>query len=568
MKSLKVLIITSEPGYQDTYRQLFDSLGTHYELIQVSSLDNALKTLQKPLIPDCLIVHFTARDADGLKILQLISHQSEDSPLPAVIITDNPSQLTSSEYFNQHNHDYLLEAMLTAQTLAKTIGDVIEKTLLNQKVDEQELTVEHLTYYDALTDLSNRLLFETSLTKTIARSRRYNRCMAILFLDLDNFKAVNDALGHRIGDLLLKEIALRLKPTIRSSDLLARLGGDEFGVILEEIEQFYGAGIFANRIVTAMQAPFLIENHQLFMTTSIGIACFPESGTSAEELIKNADAALFRVKENGGNGYQYFTTEMNTRLLEYMETKNALIHGLENQDFRVHYQPKFNLSTQKICGLEALVRWQRSAGVLAYPDSFIPIAEQLGFITPLSYWILNQVCKDICYWRQLGIFQPVAINLSVRQLKEPDFIERVTETLAQYHLNHSAIEFELTESMIMADSSHALTVLEHIRKLGFAISIDDFGTGYSSLCYLKWLPVTGLKVDRCFIEDLGKSPQDKQIVESIISLGRAMGLKIIAEGIETLAQLEELKRLGCEEGQGFYLCVPNTRDVITPLLTP
>lgn len=566
-KILKILIVAKETVTQSFYRELITKdKSSDYQVLNADSMSAALAILKSKKAPDCIIIHACGQDSEAPALLETIAAEFTSLSFPTVLITDNPSQLVNHSAFRVQIQDYLIDSMVTKDSLVKCIHDTIEKTRLNRRIEEQELILEHLTYHDPLTNLPNRILFEANVSKTISRCKRFNRLMAILFLDIDNFKTINDAYGHHIGDQLLIQIAARIIPSIRGSDLLARLGGDEFGVILDEIEQFFGAGIFAERIMSALKAPFFVEGRQLFITTSIGIACFPESGTQAEELIKNADTAMFRVKENNGNAYQYFAAEMNTRILEFIDTKNALYDALKKHHFLVYYQPKINLLTEEICGMEALVRWQRTENNIIGPDSFISITEQLGLIIPLGYWILDQVCQDIQRWAAQDIRHRIAINLSARQLKEADFVERVGEILSRHNIDPQYVEFELTESMVMANPTLALTTLKKFKEMGIYLTVDDFGTGYSSLTYLKMFPVNALKIDRCFIQDLPEDPQDKKIVESVIALGKSLGLEVIAEGIETHAQLSSLLKLGCDHGQGYYLCNPGDNETITTFL--
>lgn len=483
--------------------------------------------------------------------------------IPTVIITN--SDLEHQEHRNNYS-EYLNEKQLNTWSLQQSLRYAIEKNHLRRQLRAQEATLAHMTHYDQLTNLPNRKEFHYLLQKAVARAKRYSRQFGILFFDIDNFKSINDSLGHDLGDKLLVKIAERISSAIRENDLIARVGSDEFAIILDELDENFGAGIAAERIMESLNTAFTVENHKVFVTASTGIATYPDSGDNKEELIKHADLALYKAKETGRNIYQFYAKEMDTKLSHYLDIKNALYSALEKDELFIHYQPKFNLTNNKIVGLEALLRWERNKETLVPPSEFISIAEKVGLILPIGHWLIDAICRDIKHWDNLGMAKRVAINLSARQLLEENFIDFVQFTLTNNDISPDLIEFELTESAVMQRPEESLEILKQLTSLGIHVTVDDFGTGYSSLNYLKRLPVSTLKIDRSFVNDICEDSNDQLIVSSIIKLGEAMNIHVIAEGIENQAQVDLLANLNCKEGQGYFLCRPNDMETITDFM--
>lgn len=452
---------------------------------------------------------------------------------------------------------------LTPWNLKKAIQYAIERRKLLKTIYSQEAALSHIIQHDTLTRLPNRVGFLARLKRAVARAERYGRSMGLLCIDVDNFKTINDSLGHEVGDEVLQIVATRLIDAIRENDSAVRLGGDEFAIILDEIDESIGAGVAAERIMEAIQTPLEIEQHKIFLTLSIGIATYPDNGHTEIELTQNADLALYQAKETGRSLYRFHSQDMNTKLTAYLDIKNALYDALEKEELFVHYQPKFNLVNNKIVGLEALLRWQRDKHGLTAPGDFIPVAEKVGLILPIGYWLIDSICQDIKHWDNLGMATPVAINLSARQLLDKNFISTVKGILEKYNTEPKFIEFELTESVVMSDPIKSLSILQQLEAMGLGLAIDDFGTGYSSLNYLKLLPVNTLKIDRSFVRDICDNDNDKIIVKSIIHLGKSLNIQVVAEGIENQEQLDILNNLDCKEGQGFFLCRPNNLETIT-----
>lgn len=422
---------------------------------------------------------------------------------------------------------------------------------ITEKKQAQEL-ISYQAYHDLLTRLPNRALMEDRLNIAITQALRNKNKLAVMFLDLDRFKWVNDTLGHAIGDRLLQSVSQRLENCLRKGDTLARFGGDEFALILPNIDKEEDAAVIANKIMTELKNPFAIDEHELYVTTSIGIALFPEAGSSMETLIKSADLAMYFVKDKGKNGFEFFNEKMNEMTNARANTERELRRAIVNDEIKVYYQPKIRTQTEEIVGFEALVRWEHPENGIIYPDDFIPIAEETGLILQLGDYILRTACSDIKRWRDSGLQDVhVSINFSALQVEQDNFIDNIKNNLEEFGLPGSSIEVEITENVIMSDMSHVIQKLRELTNMGIKIAIDDFGTGYSSLSYLQQFPVNTLKIDKAFISSININEGGTSIVNAIIAMAKGLKLNLIAEGVETEPQLEYLKKLGCEEIQGF-----------------
>lgn len=421
---------------------------------------------------------------------------------------------------------------------------------------QTEERLKYIAHYDTLTGLPNRFLFQDRLGQEIARAQRTGLMVALFFLDLDRFKAINDTLGHHAGDILLIEIAGRLRGCIREIDTVARLGGDEFTVILPDMSGAHGTIAVAKKMIEAVSLPVTIEGHEVFVTVSIGITFYPTDGTALDELTKNADTAMYHAKEMGKNNFQFFTPEMNANIFEQLSLESGLRHALEREEFVLHYQPRVELKSGRIAGMEALVRWSHPELGMLLPPRFIPIAEETGLIIPLGEWILKEALREAEGWmkRGAGPFR-IAVNFSSRQFSE-DLPKMVGRAIEYAGISPESVEVELTESIIMGNIESAAGILRELKEMKVRIAIDDFGTGYSSLNYLKKLPVDILKIDQSFIKDISLDPREDAIVAMIIDLAHALGVRVIAEGVETAAQLSFLKERGCDEIQGYYYSTP------------
>jgi diguanylate cyclase (GGDEF)-like protein len=429
----------------------------------------------------------------------------------------------------------------------------------------QELT--YLALHDNLTKLPNRVLLEDRLDRAIQSANRENSRFALMFMDLDGFKTVNDAYGHHIGDLLLVEVAQRIGLNVRSQDTIARVGGDEF-VLLAGVAEPADAATLADKVLTAIQEPFQVAGRLLRVSTSIGIAIYPGDGARQDDLLTNADAAMYHAKALGRNTYCFFEASMNANVHEQLQFVQDLRSALERHELILQYQPKFIAPNGPVIGVEALVRWLHPTRGLIAPDQFIPLAEKTGLIVPIGEWVLDEACRQISEWREAGRRDwTMAVNVSALQFGHASLIQTVREALKRHALEPGCLTLEVTESTAMRDADASLRILQQLRDMGVNISIDDFGTGYSSLLYLKRLPASELKIDRGFIRDLARDTEDAAIVSAIVALGQTLNLKIVAEGVETAAQQEFLTRLGCDSLQGFLLGRPMSAEHLIEALS-
>jgi diguanylate cyclase (GGDEF)-like protein len=409
-----------------------------------------------------------------------------------------------------------------------------------------------------LTDLPNRLLAQSRVEHALEKARRHNGQVALLFMDLDRFKNVNDSLGHPVGDELLVALAKRLRARLREEDTLARLGGDEFLLILESVQRPDEAATMAQLMIDLLESPFqLSSGHEVYVAVSIGIALYPQDGSSATELIQHADVALYEAKARGRNTYHFYTRELTSAVSERMATEARLRRALNAGEFVLHYQPQVDMRRGEMIGCEALVRWDDPQHGIVPPNQFIPTAEDTGLIVPLGDWVLHTACAQLQQWRKTGLEIPsVAVNLSARQLRRRDLVDRIAEVLSDTGLPANCLELELTESMIIGQEQQAEELLQALKALGVRLSIDDFGTGYSSLAYLKRLPIDTLKIDQSFVRDIPGDQSDAEIAATIIAMARNLNLKVLAEGVETEEQLQFLKRRGCDFYQGYFFSRP------------
>jgi diguanylate cyclase (GGDEF)-like protein/PAS domain S-box-containing protein len=415
----------------------------------------------------------------------------------------------------------------------------------------------HSAQHDSLTGLPNRALLNDRVSQAIVLARRHNRKAAVLFLDLDGFKHINDSLGHPFGDKLLQSITKRLVDCARASDTVSRQGGDEFVVLLSEMEHSEDAAVAARRILQAVAVAHTIDQHELHATTSIGVAVYPDDGLDAETLIKNADTAMYQAKQNGRQSYQFFKPAMNVRALERQSIEESLRRALERQEFALHYQPKINLKTGRITGAEALIRWAHPVRGPVSPAKFIPVAEDCGLILPIGSWVLREACKQARAWIDAGLpLTTMAVNISAMEFRDETFLESVFDILKDTGLDPTMLELELTETVLMKRSESTESMLKTLRAIGVRLAIDDFGTGYSSLSYLRKFPIDVLKLDQSFIRQITVAPDERAIVTAVIGMGKSLNLQIVAEGVETREELSFLQAHECDEAQGYYFSRP------------
>jgi diguanylate cyclase (GGDEF)-like protein/PAS domain S-box-containing protein len=428
-------------------------------------------------------------------------------------------------------------------------------------------SLSHLAQHDSLTDLPNRILLNDRLTEAMSLAHRYRRQLAVLFLDVDRFKHINDSLGHVIGDRLLQSIAQRLLGCVRASDTVSRQGGDEFVILLPELAHAEDATVCADKIIEVLRTPHRIDEHDVHVTASIGIVTYPDDGTDCETLMKHADFAMYHAKDSGRDNRQYFKRDLNLRAVKRQSLENGLRRALEREEFAVHYQPKVNLETCGIIGVEALIRWLHPDLGAVSPAEFIPIAEECGLMIPIGRWVLGEACHQAQAWQDIGL-APIrlAVNISAAELRSRDFTKRMSMVLAETGLDPRLLELELTETFLVQDSQATLAVLRDLKQLGLNLALDDFGTGYSSLNHLRRFPIDTLKIDRTFVRTITTNTDDASIVCAVISMGNNLHMRVVAEGIETREQLAFLQNHDCPFGQGYYFSQPLTGQAFTHLL--
>jgi diguanylate cyclase (GGDEF)-like protein len=435
------------------------------------------------------------------------------------------------------------------ELLVGTLLDITDR----KRAEEQ---VVYQAYHDALTGLPNRQLFEDRLSLAIAYANRSQRGLAVLYVDLDHFKLINDTLGHTVGDRLLEVVVKRMRQCVGEGDTIARMGGDEFTVLLPMVDEAEAAEI-AQRLLRSIERPILVQGHRLFATASIGISLFPIDGEDGETLLKNADNAMYRAKEVGRNAVQLCTPELNHRAMERLALENDLRRAHEREEFALHYQPFYATTTQRIVGVEALLRWRRPGFGLVAPEKFLRVAEETRLIFTIGEWVLHTACREVRTWQDMGFPKlRAAVNLSMRQFQEAGLVETVERALARAGLDPGSLDLEITESIAMHDPGRTLGLLGDLKKLGIGIAMDDFGTGQASLSYLTRLPIDKLKIDRSFIAGMTERRENAAIVDTIIALAHSLGLGVIAEGVESEAQFTFLKERGCDQMQGYWLSQP------------
>jgi diguanylate cyclase len=441
-------------------------------------------------------------------------------------------------------------SVIDSRMMSKTAGMAASLQRANDEL-------QRIALHDPLTKLPNRVLLEDRIEQAIAHAERSKVNCAVLFVDLDRFKMVNDSLGHFVGDELLRGVASRLHALVRAEDTVSRMGGDEFVLLLREVEGTPDALDVASKALAGLREPFRVHQQELYVTPSIGIAVYPEHGNTAQMLITRADAAMYNVKKGGRNDVRVFATEMSTFFPERLMLENDLRRALERHEFELHYQPKVELEDGSVIGMEALVRWRHPRKGLVAPDQFIPLAEESGLIVPIGRWVIEEACRQNKAWQDAGMpHLRVAVNISGLQFRQKDLLESIDYALGSSGLAPECLEVEITESVVMQNASDAIVTLERLSAMGVHVSIDDFGTGYSSLSYLKRFPIDKLKIDRSFIRDVSTDMEDAAIVRATIGLAHNLRLRVVAEGVETAEQLEFLRALGCDEYQGYYKSKP------------
>ncbi len=556
---LRLLLVEDNPGDAVLVREMLRvALEDQVELVHVETLADA-RTQVVETKAACVLLDLSLPDAVELEAVTQMQAAAPD--IPIVVLTGLDDENLALNAVQHGAQDYLIKGRVDDVLIARSIRYAIERK-------RAEVALAHQALHDPLTGLPNRALFLDRLEQALARAQRSSLGIAVLFLDLDRFKVVNDSLGHDAGDRLLVDVAYRLRGVVRPGDTVARFGGDEFTILCDDVGGERDAVLIAERVAAAVGAPFTLDDNEAFLTTSLGIALTTgREDSRAEALIRDADAAMYRAKERGKSRYELFDSAMRARAVDRLEIENALHRALDRGEFRVFYQPAVDLQTGELAGVESLVRWEHPTRGLVGPDQFIALTEETGLIVPLGSWVLREACRQWKRWEEAGTPTPrISVNLSTRQLGQPDLVDVVADVLDETGMDPARLSLEITESTVLEDTESALQTLEALKGQGVRISLDDFGTGYASLALLKRLPVDELKVDRSFVMGLGRDPQDSPIVSTVVGLAGALGLVAIAEGVETAAQVEELRRIGCRYAQGFYFARPQPPERMASLL--
>jgi diguanylate cyclase (GGDEF)-like protein len=468
----------------------------------------------------------------------------------------------------------LIDSEGDLQGIIESSRDITATIRAESQLRENESRLRHLVHHDQLTDLPNRLLLQDRMEHAMACSRRSGKSLALLFLDLDRFKTINDSLGHLVGDQVLREVGERLRRCVRETDTVARLGGDEFVIIQEGIRDFSNVIVVVQKILQMLPDPIVVEGQRLYVTPSIGVSLYPNDAESVEGLMQCADVAMYQAKALGRNTYQFYTPDMNAHSHKFLLMEGDLRRALEARQFILYYQPQVDLVSGRLVGAEALLRWDHPEMGMISPDQFIPLAEETGLILPIGEWVLETACTQNRQWQQVGYpAMNVSVNISGRQFRQPGFIDMLENVLGKTGLSPEWLELEITESIVMESVHDMISTLAEIREKGIGLSIDDFGTGYSSLSYLKRFPVSKLKIDRSFVRDVVSGRDDMEIATAVIALARSMKLDVVAEGVENREQLSFLLERGCSHGQGFLFgppCPPEDFDsyFLEPSLLP
>ena len=445
--------------------------------------------------------------------------------------------------------------------------DITERIEAENEVKKQKTILHYQAHHDSLTGLPNRALFTTRLKQGIQRAQVQQQGLGLFFIDLDKFKEINDSLGHEIGDRVLKIVAEILKNSIRKEDTLARLAGDEFTIIMEDLTQLQDASRLAHDILNIFSEPIHVDDHVLYITCSIGISLYPKDADNEKDLLKYADTAMYIAKENGRNNLQFYNPEMTRFALAQMDMKTSLRQAIDNNEFLIHYQPQIDLSSNKIIGIEALVRWQHITKGLLTPKKFISLAEETGMIIEIDLWMIRTAMKQVSLWLNAGLSPGIlALNISMKLLEDTNFIHNIQNSMKTYGLKPEWLELEITEGHMMKNPIEIISKLKQISDLGINISIDDFGTGYSSLSLLKRLPINRIKIDKSFIQDIPEDEEDIAIINSIVALAKSLNIKLIAEGIETLEQEQFLISRNCTSVQGYYYYHPLSAEELHTIL--
>ncbi|GAB4391236.1 MAG: GGDEF domain-containing response regulator [Gammaproteobacteria bacterium] len=564
----KILIVDDDEIDRANYRRCIKKYDKLNPLWFEASNTNKALSMCKQQHFDCILVDYNLPEQNGIEFIKQLTKQVDLSETALIMLTGQGSESIAVAAMKAGVHDYLIKQEVNPQFLTHAILSALDKVSLNKQIEQQSKRITSMAYRDPVTNLLNRVSFEPEFEKAIAKARRHQRLLALMFVDLDYFKQVNDTYGHNVGDLVLKKASSRIIGCIRCEDIVARIGGDEFVVVLTEISSEPDAGKVASKIIDALSRPMLINNQKIEIGATIGIATFPQDHAEPDSLIKYADMAMYQAKKGGRNQYQYFSGELNKKYTEQLKIEKKLIKAIHNNELAVVYQPQFDFANREIIGLEALVRWYNAELGYVSPHKIITIAESTGLINQLDPWVMNKACEEyLKLQKYYNMPEKLAVNISPRELQNSNLSEQLEKLLKERSFPAHNLILEITETAIVEPSKMTAKNLDLIRELGVGLSIDDFGTGYASLTQLKnYLPVQSIKIDKSFVNNIPYSHDDKMIVKSIIALAHNLGVDVIAEGVENHAQANFLLENGCYLLQGYYLSHPIDNSKLQRLL--
>ncbi len=538
---------------------LHETSPGEFRVVHVDNLKSALTLVENQRYA-AVLCDLNLPDSEGVITVERLHAVSPSTPL--VVLSSMEGESVSLKAVQRGAQDYLVKSEIDGKKLLRALRYAIERKQIQSRL-------ELLTHYDQLTGLANRTLFRHELRQALTRDEARGARTALLLLDLDRFKSINDSLGHNAGDTLLKHVASRVLSSVTEFEVVGRLGGDEFAVLVSNVSSDDDVSRLAQRILNSFATPMRIDQREVFATPSIGIAFAPDNGRDEETLLQRADSAMYRAKDRGRNNYQFFSSELHERAVRRMQVEAELGSAVENQEFILHYQPKYKLGTPcTIVGVEALIRWQHPAGDLRQPSDFVPILEDTGLIVELGEWLFQAACSELRRWTNAGFGElRLAVNVSPRQFEGDALVPTVKKALADWDIEGHRLEIEITEGVLIKDASAVRRTLNELAELGVRIAIDDFGTGYSSLQYLKCFPIHSLKIDRSFVKDVARGGSDAAIAAAVLALGKALDLEVVAEGVETIDQVRCLEQLGCTMIQGFLAGKPKSAPELTKLLS-
>lgn len=550
----RILIVDDQQANVRLLEQMLGEAG--YRCITSTMDPQAVCALHRDNHYDLILLDLQMPGMDGFQVMEGLKEIEADGYLPVLVITAQPGHKLQA--LTAGAKDFISKPFDLVEVKTR-IHNMLEVRLLYKQLEQYSRALESMALHDALTGLPNRRLLMDRLSLAIAHARRNTSAMAVMFLDLDGFKQINDTLGHAVGDLLLQSVAQRLSSCVRGSDTVSRQGGDEFVVLLGDLATSQDAAQSAQKLVQVLSEPHLLDGHRVNLTVSLGLTTFPDDGDDAATLVRNADAAMYDTKRQGRNGCRAFTPAMNARAVAQQSIEQALRQGLELGQFELHYQPKVNLQTRAVTGAEALLRL-RQGGELIAPPFFLRVAETSGLIIPIGRWVLRQACQQMAAWLAAGhALGQMAVNVSAIEFHRKDFVANVQSALKDSGLEPHRLELELTETGLIRDLTNTTHTLQELERLGVRVAIDNFGVGYSCLSSLRALPIATLKIDQSFVQEI-QGAAGNRVVSAVIALGSALGHRVVAEGVESREQLEFLRARGCEEGQGYWLGPPVTAE--------